>query len=218
VKILIAHDLLAHLEGLRSLLDARPDMEVVGTGNDAGVLLSLATASPPDLLIVGAGAESEAFDPCLLIDQLRAQWSGLRTIALFRDANDHRLGRLCRHGIDGYVSEHGLIQYLQEAVDTVSRGQLYICPGMSAKVMGLLRDHLRGEEDFATSEIAPDLTSRQCEILKLLATGLAYKEIAQRLGLSPSTVETHCRRLRKKLGILSLSALRELPHRTGWLQ
>ncbi len=217
VNILIAHDLLALLGALRNLVESVDGNQVVGvvrkpedvpTGNHADV---------PDALLIGAGTQSNLFDSESIIQEAQEQYPGISVVVMFRGAIDHHLHRFVRLQVDGYVSEEGPQEHTLEALSTVGAGMVYVCPELSPKYKSVLCGHL---DQVSSSTINPlaSLTKHQARILHRLGEGQTYKEIAFELDCKASTVETHCRRLRKKLQVDTLSELRNFQPGDEWVQ
>jgi len=184
-------------DGLRKALSSWAAIEVVADTGDGRSAVSLAAELRPDLAIV------ESVLPGLggveVTRHLVAEHPGMQVIVISMDADRELIGRAMRAGASGFVLAEGGLAELQRAIGDVLEGKTYLSPSAEAAVIASL-----GEP---TSEPFGTLTSREREVLQLLAEGNSTKKIADVLCVSAKTVETHRRHVMRKLGIHSVAGL-----------
>lgn len=181
-RVLLADDHLIVAEGLKSLLSA--DFELVGVVEDGRALIDSARKLRPDVVVADITMPHlnglDALLP-LMKDNPRLK---VVFLTMHRDAAYAR--RALEAGASGFVLKHSASAELVIAIRAALEGNTYLTPALAGEVLRTFRQHRDPQEDPATR-----LTSRQREILQLLAEGHSAKEVASRLGISPRTVEFH---------------------------
>jgi two-component system, NarL family, response regulator NreC len=196
IRILIADDHALVRTGLRAMLAAETDLEVVGEAGDAAETLRLAAALQPDLVLLDITMPQQS--GIVTAQQLKAAHPALVVLFLTMHEDEGLLHEALRAGAAGYVIKRAEAAELLQAIRAASRGELYVHPAMTR---GLLRQpattrNRRGER-------LPALTPREVEVLRLLARGNTNRQIAALLGLSVRTVESHRANLMGKLELAS---------------
>src|SRR5690242_2914667 len=198
IKILIADDHGVVAEGLKHLIEAQPDMQVVGTVGDGREALRLAKEAQPDVVLMDLSMpELNGADATRAIVENDAK---CRVIMLSMYAEREYVRRALKAGALGYVLKRAAATEVVDAIRAVHKGQRYLSPRVADAVI----------EDYASDEKADlleRLSAREREVLQLLAEGRTGAEIAQRLSLSQKTVETYRARLVEKLGIRDVAGL-----------
>ena len=208
VRVLLADDHTLVRAGLRKLLEAMPEVEVVGEASDGLALLALAAQLRPALVLMDIampglnGLEATA--------RLARQSPDIRVLILSMHQNEEYVRQALRHGAAGYLLKDAAPMELDLAIRAVLRGETYLSPAVSRGVVSDYVQRLRGEETPGTQ-----LTPRQREVLQLVAEGHSTKEIARRLGLSAKTVDTHRSQLMKMLDIHEVAGLVRYAMRVG---
>jgi len=206
-RVLLADDHLLVRAGIRALLGALPDVEVVGeaaTGEEAVVL---AQELKPDVALLDISMQGmNGLEAARRIGEFAV---GVKVIMLSMHASEDYVARALRAGALGYLMKGSASQELERALAAVLAGERYLDSHISAET---LRRHM----DRTTAEGSQDiLTARQREILQLIAESLGTKEIAYRLGVSAKTVETHRRELMQRLNIHDVPGLVRYAIRNG---
>jgi DNA-binding NarL/FixJ family response regulator len=200
-RILLADDHAVLRSGLRLLLEAQPDLKVVGEAGDGREALALAQALQPDLILLDLTMPGLGGMEALPL--LRQAAAAARILILTMHDDEGYLRQALRGGAAGYVLKKAADSELLSAVRAVIRGEVYVHPALTR---ALLEDLLP-----AAAALANDpwdaLTEREQEVLTLVALGHTAAEIADRLSLSPKTVETYRARGLEKLGLRSRAAL-----------
>jgi DNA-binding NarL/FixJ family response regulator len=197
IRILIADDHGVVAEGLKSLAEAEPGIEVVGIVADGREAVKHARASKPDVVVMDMSMpELNGADATHAILQNDPQ---CRVIVLSMYAEREYVRRALQAGAMGYVLKRSAAKELVEAIRAVHAGQRYLSPRVADVVIEA------GADD--KDDLLAKLSMREREVLQLLAEGHTGAEIAQRLSLSQKTVETYRARLVEKLGIRDLPGL-----------
>ncbi len=185
-------------------------MEVVGEAADGEEAVALAERHQPNVALLDI--EMPKMDG---IEAARAiRTASPRTAILAVSAYDDEayiVGAL-EAGAAGYVLKNAPSATLLETVRAAAAGESVLSPDIQRRVIGILAGRDRGEEPAA------QLSERELEVLRLAAQGLANKEIATNLGLSPRTVQSHIRNILNKLAVASRVEAVVLAIRSGWIQ
>ena len=211
VRVLIAEDHATVREGLKMILNAQTDIEVVGDAEDGLEAIELAQKLLPDVTLMdismpklnGLKATAKLKDTC----------PGTHILALTRHTDDGYLQQVLRAGASGYVLKQSPPSELIHAIRAVAKGGKYLDPAVVGKVMG----SFAGRHAFSADKQG-DLSDRETEVLRLTAWGHSNKEIASRLDLSIKTVEVHKANGMKKLGMASRIDIVRYAVLQGWLQ
>jgi DNA-binding NarL/FixJ family response regulator len=211
-KILLADDHAVVRRGLRMVLDAEPDLEVVAEADDGAEAVELALAHDVDLAILDVTMPRlTGIQAASRLTQAKPQ---LRTLMLSMHDNERYFFEALRAGASGYVLKSVADRDLVEACRATMRGEPFIYAGA---VKALVRDYL---ERAAAGEELPDdpLTPRESEIVKLIAEGHTSREIAELLVISDKTVERHRANVLDKLGMRDRVDLTRYAIRRGLTQ
>lgn len=202
LRVLVVDDHPIVREGVRRILEAAPDMHVVGEANDGASALALAARLLPDAAVVDVGLPD--MSGLELVRLLKAQRSELTVVMLsmYDDAEYARESR--RAGASAYV--------VKDSAATMLATQLRLAVGV--RVGASLAPESVGPTPW---ERIAHLTPRECDVLRGIASGQTNKAIAATFGISPRTVETHRERLMRKLGVSTVAGLTALALETGML-
>ena len=201
-RIAIAEDHTILREGLRALLSAEPQFEVVGEAEDGRAAIRLCEDLKPDLVLMDLSMpRMNGFEA---IKEIKRQSPDVKIIALTVHKTDEYILATLQAGADGYVLKDATHSELVMAIKNVLRGKRYLSPGISEKV---IEGYLEGKETLRTRSAWDTLTRREREILKLIAEGYKNKEVADYLYISLKTVEKHRANLMKKLDLHNAAEL-----------
>ncbi|HEY7560643.1 MAG TPA: response regulator transcription factor [Gaiellaceae bacterium] len=210
-RILIADDHGIVRSGLKKVLDARPDLEVVAEAEDGAEAVDKALEEDIDLAILDVsmprmtGIQAAA--------ELHKRKPELKTLMLSMHDSEQFLFEALRAGASGYVLKSGADTDIVDAVRAAMRGDSYLYP---SAVTSLVRDYVerggRGEEEFDV------LTPRELEVLKLIAEAYTSKQIAEALFISIKTVDRHRQNILDKLGMRDRVELTRYAIRRGLIQ
>jgi len=205
-RLLLADDHTILLEGLRALL--APEFEVVATAADGRAVLEAAERHQPDLILLDISMPG--LNGIEAARRLKQSNPGAKLIILTMHADLSFVSAAFEAGVSGYVLKQSAATELVAALHDVDSGRRY--------VSSLIQKHLGTEMPAflrRPKRLSADLTSRQREVLQLLAEGRVRKEIAQILGVSVKTVEFHKQKITEKLDIHTDAALTAYAIRHG---
>jgi len=208
IRVIVVDDHSLVRAGIRSLLERLDGIEIVGDAADGTEALGLMARQKPDLALLDISMPG--LNGLETTRRAAKEHPRTRIIVLSMHADDEFIQRAFQAGAAGYLLKNADRQELELAVRAVARGASWISPAISDKVIAAYG----GARTRADRPSGP-LTSRQREILQLIAEGLSTKEIAERLDLSVKTVETHRTRLMDRLGIHGLAGLVRYAVRLG---
>lgn len=206
-KVLLCDDHRVLREGLRTLLAQREGVEVVAEASNGREAVALAKSLSPHVVLLDISMpDMNGTEAARLIT---AECPNTRVIALSVHSDRRYVMGMLRAGASGYLVKSCAFDELTAAIDATCRGESYL----SSAVTGVVVDDLRRGHD-ADSAASP-LTSREREVLQLVAEGESTKEIALRLHVSVKTVENHRAQIMLKLGLHSVAELTKYAVREG---
>ena len=207
-RILVADDHPIVRSGLKKVLDAQPDLEVVAEAADGAEAVKKALAGDVDLAILDVSMPKTT--GIQAAEELRKRKPELRLLMLSMYDSEQFLFQSLRAGASGYVLKSHADHDIVEAVRRTMRGQSFLYP---SAVSSLVKDVVeRGNEDFDV------LTPRELQVLKLIAEAYTSKEIAKELVISVKTVERHRQNILDKLGMSDRVELTRYAIRRGLIQ
>lgn len=199
VRVLLADDHQMFREALCHLLQSQPDMDVVGQAGDGLQVLELARKTHPQ--IVCMDISMPGMDGAEVTRALRKALPQVMVVALSAYSDRQYVLDMLDAGASGYVTKAEASDELLRAIRTVLSGRTYLCPD----VAGVVTEALVGQGGAAKPLAV--LGARERQVLKLVAEGCTSNQIADMLGIAPSTVEVHRRNIMRKLGRHSVAAL-----------
>lgn len=208
IRVLLADDHTLVLAGLRGLVTKLAGVEVVGEAADGHETLRLAQTLRPDIVLLDIGMPG--LNGLEVAQRLNQFDPAIRVVILSMHVSEEYVLRALRAGAAGYLLKDSAVAELELAIRAVARGETYLSPPVSKRVVDDYVSRTGGVADPLAA-----LTPRQREILQLVAEGHTSKDIAQRLGLSYRTIETHRNQLMKRLGVTDLTGLVRFAMRAG---
>ena len=202
LSIVLADDHTILREGLRALLTADSQFEVVGEARDGREAVRCVEKLGPDLLLMDlsmprmSGMEA--------IREIKKRYPETKIIALTVHKTEEYLLTTLQAGADGFVLKDATHDELIMAIKNVMGGKSYLSPGVSEKI---IEGYLKGKQSTQSLSSWETLSQREREVLKLIAEGYKNKEIAEDLCISLKTVEKHRANLMKKLDLHNAAAL-----------
>jgi two-component system invasion response regulator UvrY len=194
IRLLIADDHPVVREGLRRIIQDAPGLEVVGEVASGHELLERLPRVPADIVLLDVSMPGLRFLD--LLQRLRSEHPTVAVLVLSVHPEDQYAVRALRAGASGYLTKDHSPEELTEAIRRVYRGNKYVSPALAER---LATDVAAGSRDVR-HEL---LSDREYEVLCLLGSGRAVKEIAHSLKLSPKTVSTYRTRVLEKMGVTS---------------
>ena len=197
LRILLADDHALIREGLKALINAQADMEVVGEAGDGLAAYKAAKELQPDLIVMDVSMPE--MNGAKATERLKQELPDTKVLALTVHEDNGYLRQLMKAGASGYVLKRAAAEDLIHAIRAIAGGGVYIDPAMMSKVMGS-STRKRSLNDALNNNT---LSERETEVLRLIALGYSNKEIAAQLEISIKTVETYKSRLMEKLDLHS---------------
>jgi len=213
IHILLADDHTILRAGLKMMLNAQPDMEVVGEASDGRQAITETQRLQPDIILMDITMpEMNGIEATRQIKKLVPE---SRILILTMHEHDEYVFQALRAGASGYMLKEAADTELISALHIIQSGQFYLSPMAQSVLVGdyLQRVHIGEEKDSYST-----LTEREREILKLIAEGYTNNQIAERLVISPKTVDTHRTHIMDKLNLHSRAELVKYAMRRGLLE
>ena len=211
VRVLIADDHTIVRTGLRLLLKAEADIDVVGEALDGAEALKLAEIHHPDVVLMDIAMPG--MDGLEATRQIKARWPEIKVLVLTMHRSDEYFFEMLKAGASGYILKGAETSDLIHAVRVVGRGEVFLYPTMAQMLVKDYLNSIQWGEGSGTS-----LSPREKEILRLISEGSSTKEIAEKLVISPSTVHTHRSNLMAKLGLNNRRELIQYARQRGLIQ
>ena len=211
IRILLVEDHETVREGIRMIVGAQADMEVVGEAGDGREAIERARELSPDVVLMDVSMPR--MNGLKATGRLLELCPGTKVLTLTRHTDDGYLQQLLKAGVSGYVLKQSPSAVLLNAIRAVAAGHIFLDPAITEKVVGsyVAKSAGRGAAHNEPSE-------REREVLRLIAWGHSNKEIAARLDLSVKTVEVHKANAMRKLGMTSRIDIVRYAILQGWLQ
>ena len=209
VKVLLVDDHAIIREGLRSLLEKQPDLEVVADVDDGRRAIELVRELSPDVVIMDVtmprlgGIEATR--------QITGEFPAVKVIALSIHSRRPFVADMLQAGAAGYILKECLFDELVEAIHAVNGGARYLSPKITDVIVS---DYVKRLSSDDASPLQ-SLTGREREVLQLVAEGKSTKEIAMELHVSTKTIEANRRQIMEKLGMHSVAELTKYAVREG---
>ncbi|PGH44750.1 two component transcriptional regulator, LuxR family [Micromonospora sediminicola] len=198
IRVVVADDQELIRAGLRMVLDARPDLTVVGEAADGVEAVAVATRTRPDVVLMDVRMPRQ--DGIAATRELVAAGSPARVVMLTTFDVDEHVYAALRAGASAFLLKDTRPADLAEAVRVVARGDALLAPTVTRRLLDRFAGRLPGPAPTADRALAA-LTAREVEVLTLTARALSNAEIAARLHLSTATVKTHVSAILTKLGL-----------------
>ncbi len=193
IQVLIVDDHYMVIEGIRSLLEQEKDIELIGHASNASSCLAFVKSRQPDVILMDINLpDKSGIDLCL---EVRREYPGIFVIGLSTFNQFTFIDTMMENGASGYLLKNAGKEEITEAIHTVAAGKTYL----SNEAATTLKN--------AAPEDSPVLTRRENEVLRMIAEGFTNPEIAAKLFLSLSTVDTHRKSLMRKLNVKNTALL-----------
>ncbi len=196
IKVLLADDQALFREGLRTLLEVQPDFQVVGEAANGEEALRLAATTQPEVILMDL--RMPIMDGVTATRRIRDSFQNIRVIVLTTFDDDETVFDGLRAGAVGYLLKDVTSEKLCEAIRAAARGEYFMQPSITAKVISEFTRMARTPR-VQVPDLAVDLSSRELEVLRQVATGASNKEIADLLVIAEGTVKNHLTSILAKL-------------------
>src|SRR3990170_2674834 len=213
IKVVVADDHAIVREGVRMILAREQDIEVVGEAGDGQQALDLVASLRPQVVIMDISMPG--MGGIEATQRVKTKHPEVQVLALTMHEDETYVFQLLRAGAAGYVLKRAAAQDLVQAVRAAAKGEAFLYPSIARKVV---EDYLRRVETGEERERYDGLTTREKEILTLIAQGLSNQQIAEKLFISIKTVQTHRAHILEKLGLHDRTELVRYAIRKGLIE
>ena len=211
IRVLIVDDHPIVRSGLRSLLTAESDIEVIDEATDGQEGIEKTEALRPDVVLMDISMPN--LDGLNATRQIKGKFPEIQILVISMHRTDDYFFEMLHAGASGYILKTAKTSDLLEAIRVVNRGEVFLYPAMAQK---LVRGYIKlADWENETQDI---LSPREKEILYLIAEGYSFKSIAEKLVISPSTVYSHRSNLMSKLGLNNRRELIEYARKREFTQ
>jgi DNA-binding NarL/FixJ family response regulator len=212
IRIVLADDHPIVLDGLRNLIRAEPDFALVGEAASGLSALKIVREQRPDVAVLDISMPE--LNGIVLSRRLAGEMPALRLLVLTLHEDRAYLNQALEAGVRGYVLKRSAVENLVQAIRAVVVGGLYIDPAIVGRVFEKKQVNKRLS---ARKGVAPALTDREADVLKMASLGFTNKEIASRLDVGVKSIETYKARGLEKLGLKTRAELVRYASGQGWL-
>jgi two-component system response regulator NreC len=205
-RIVLAEDHRILREGLRAIFAGEPDLQLVGEAADGREAIDLARELQPDLVLLDLSMPR--MDGLAALKDIKRVAPRARVLVITVHRTEEYVFQAIEHGADGYLLKDASATELLLAVRSVLAGDRYLCPAVATQVVTAYLKNKGARQGVPGPRSALDsLSTREREVLKLVAEGYRSREIGEFLSISEKTVEKHRANLMRKLGMNSATAL-----------
>jgi DNA-binding NarL/FixJ family response regulator len=209
-RIILADDHPIVLNGLRNLVQAEADLDLVGEASSGAAALNLIRETTPDVAVIDISMPE--LNGIALTRRLANEMPSVRVLVLTLHEDLAFVRQAVQAGVRGYVLKRSAAECLIQAIHAVVAGGVYVDPAVANRMIGANQKRWRH-----TNAVGPDLTEREAGVLKLVALGFTNKEIARQLDVGVKSIETYKARGAAKLGLKTRAELVRYASGQGWL-
>ncbi|MEQ8908317.1 MAG: response regulator transcription factor [Vicingaceae bacterium] len=199
IKVIVVDDHQMFIDGIEELIKSMPDVEVVGEANNGVDLIDLLSKQAADVILMDVNMPK--MDGYEATKKVAADYPESKVIMLTMHDSSQYIQKLIKAGASGYILKNTGKAELQEAIETVAKGENYYSQTVTQRIM----EGLQKKEKQKSSQV--ELTEREKDVLKLIAEEFTTHEIADKLCISHHTVESHRKNLIAKLGVRNIAGL-----------
>lgn len=210
ITIIIADDHAVVRKGTRQILEQEPDFKVIGEAANGEEAINLVTSLEPDVAIIDISMP--IIDGIAVTKKIKEKKPSIAILILSNYDNDEYVFALLEAGAAGYLLKDASGQDIINAIRSISRGEAVLHPIIARKVMNRFIS-----SPLAKKEPGKFLGERELEVLLLASKSLSNREIAEKLGLSPHTIEAHMRHIFSKLQVSSRTEAVLFAVKQGWV-
>jgi DNA-binding NarL/FixJ family response regulator len=205
ITVLLVDDHTVVRQGLRALLRAEEDMEVIGEAENGRQAVMLAKKNPPDVVVMDVAMP--LLNGLEATRQILQNGTATKVLVLTSYGDNDCVEQLMQAGAAGYLIKQTAANDLLKAIREVYRGNAFFSPAIAKRLRDQCREAFSSGHSGPASKRSGELTSREAEVLQLIAEGCSNKEIASELAISIKTVEKHRQQVMNKLNIHDVAGL-----------
>jgi two-component system response regulator NreC len=210
ISLLLAEDHTIVRQGLQALLKQSDHIEVIGQAEDGQTAVKKADEMRPDVVLMDISMP--ILNGIEATRQIKKKHPGTKVLILSMHPNEEYIYAALNAGASGYILKQDAHLDLMAAIEVVAKDEVFLSPSVSTKVV---KDYLHKASELAPADRLEKLTSRERQILQLIAEGKTNKQIAGLFFISAKTVETHKANLKEKLGVRTIADLVKYAVRKG---
>ena len=210
IKIILADDHNIIRAGLRAMLEKQPDIKVIAEAENGRETVELARDLSPDVILMDIGMPE--LNGVEATRQICSESPNVKVLALSVHSDKQFVISMLKAGASGYLLKNCVFNELHRAIKTIVAGQTYLSPLITELVLSEIKDDGQSPKKSSTST---SLTVREREVLQLFSEGNSTKQIAAKLHVSISTIESHRRGIMEKLGLHSIAELTKYAIKEG---
>ncbi len=201
IKVIIVDDHQMFIDGIKGLIQSMPNINVVGEANNGIDLIDVLADTKVDAILMDMSMPK--MNGLEATKHVVKHYPDIKVLMLTMHDSRNHIEKLLKAGASGYVLKNTGIEELQTAIETVVGGKTYYSPEVTQRIMEGFQQKRKVESEYG--EV--DITDREKEVLALIAQEFTTSEIAEKLFISPHTVESHRKNLISKLGVRSAAGL-----------
>jgi DNA-binding NarL/FixJ family response regulator len=214
IKLFVVDDHPIFIDGITGLLKDAPGFSIIGTAQNGKELLEKIASQTPDIVLMDINMPE--MDGIEATKQLKINYPNIKVIMLTMFNDIRFIKELLEIGAKGYILKNISRDDLIKAIETVSSGMPFLDSAVQEKVISNMQNQDEGEvDDKEADAMVQNITTRELEILQLIALGLTSQEISKKLFISKNTVETHRKNLLAKLNVKNTASLLKFAFRKG---
>ncbi len=212
IKIIIADDHQLFIDGIKSILKSIKTMEIIGEVNNGKMLVELLEQQKCDVILMDINMpEMNGIDAT---KHIKSKFPNIRILMLTMYNSRDYIEKLLRAGADGYILKNTGKEELQEAIETIYKGESFFSKEVTERIM----EGLQKKKNAEKNSYLVELTEREIDVLKLIVQEFTTIEIAERLFISTYTVETHRKNLISKLNVRNIAGLVKYAMQNGLVE
>lgn len=215
IRVLICDELPVIGDGLRTLLDAVPDIDVIGTTDNGMEAIVLVRTARPDVVVTDLNLRT--ISGLEMIRRLAKEDPAPNIVVFTESDADKTVSDVLHAGVSCLLGKDARPQELITAIQAAAAGQTVLAPSIARRLVSWFRAQPQRQEATVYPG-ADELTTREREVVRMVARGMSTEEVARELIIGEATVRTHVYRVRTKLGVRDRAELVSLAYRTGLIQ
>jgi DNA-binding NarL/FixJ family response regulator len=198
IKVLLVDDQSLIRQGLKALLELEPDLEIVGEAENGEIAVNLVAQLQPDVILMDI--RMPIMDGVAATREIQQRFADKKILVLTTFDDDEYITAALKHGAMGYLLKDTPSEELAVAIRAVHKGYTQLGPGIVKKLLNQFPNNRQIQPQPVPPSLA-ELTPREKEVLKLIATGASNREIAQLLYISEGTVKNHVTNILNRLNL-----------------
>ncbi|MET7680668.1 response regulator transcription factor [Streptomyces sp. NPDC005423] len=212
IRVIICDELPVIADGLRTLLDAVPDIDVIGTTDNGMEAIVLTRTARPDVVVTDLNLRT--ISGLEMIRRLGKEDTPPNIVVFTASDADKTVSDVLHAGVSCLLGKDASPQELTTAIQAAAAGQTMLAPNIAQRLVTWFRERPEPQESVPCPEVT-ELTKREREVTRMVAQGMSTEEVASELVIGEATVRTHLYRVRTKLGVRDRAELVSLAYRSG---